>query len=514
MHNSVISRSLTRKWHLPIWFYPAVVILASAFTALAATLFDRPLFLILAAVGLLIALSVLLKPELGLLILLFITYTRVFEVLNPNEGSLSLYTAYLGFLAGVVVLRWFFWGEGVNGWHMPALFLGLFGFMILASFLYAEDESVVATNFIYFIKDALMVLLIVVLLRRATTLRTAVWVLLAAGIFLGSITVFQQATGTFDNNYWGFGQVKVANIVEDVQGNRIEGPGLDPNTYGQYMLILVPLAWDRIWSEKKKLLRLLAGWAFVVSALSIVFTFSRGIFIGLALVILLLLIQKRPRPGVVLITLVLGALMIPLIPPQYTDRLRTLTYIVPGVGNAEQQGLSDVREATQDVSFRGRLSENIVGWRMSLDHPILGVGYGNFKTHYQSYSRPLGLDSRREGRSAHNLYLEIFAELGIVGLAWLFALQWVVFRGLMRAKDIFHRLGLNKVSGIPAALLVSLAGFLFTSIFLHMVYPRYFWLFYAVLLAVPSVAERELDLSFLRSYVPQVRKPIAGEKNA
>jgi hypothetical protein len=46
---------------------------------------------------------------------------------------------------------------------------------------------------------------------------------------------------------------------------------------------------------------------------------------------------------------------------------------------------------------------------------------------------------------------------------------------------------------------ISLAGLLFTSIFLHMVYPRYFWLIYALALAIPNAANADLDEHFIDS---------------
>lgn len=74
-------------------------------------------------------------------------------------------------------------------------------------------------------------------------------------------------------------------------------------------------------------------------------------------------------------------------------------------------------------------------WKASalstLHHPLLGVGIGNFPS-------VLGQDISlaKAGSSAHNLYLQIGAELGIPALLIALALLWIIFK---RAFDIFKK---------------------------------------------------------------------------
>jgi len=60
-------------------------------------------------------------------------------------------------------------------------------------------------------------------------------------------------------------------------------------------------------------------------------------------------------------------------------------------------------------------------------------------------------------------------------------------------------IGRPDYAGIAAAMMVGLAGLLITSIFLHMVYPRFFWLVYALALAIPNAANYEVDEHFINS---------------
>ena len=119
----------------------------------------------------------------------------------------------------------------------------------------------------------------------------------------------------------------------------------------------------------------------------------------------------------------------------------------------------------------------------------------NYNYHYQSYSRDLGLDHRRADRSAHNLYLEIASEQGVVGLAWFAALQWVMFRGLWQARRDLDEAGLRQFDGMIVAFVIAMIGYLITSTFRHLAFPRYFWLLYGIGLTIPQVAKLERTLS-------------------
>jgi hypothetical protein len=69
----------------------------------------------------------------------------------------------------------------------------------------------------------------------------------------------------------------------------------------------------------------------------------------------------------------------------------------------------------------GRLDLWGAALRLIATHPVIGLGPDNFR-HY--YGAELGLEGWDERIQANNLYLEILADLGVVGLA---AFGWVVF---------------------------------------------------------------------------------------
>ncbi len=453
----------------------AAVGLAS-FGSLLINLVNNPLILILGIVGLATFIAITIRLELGLFILVFITYTRFSDVLVHEHALPSIAQPLSLLLLGIIVGRWFFLNENpFNQIQIPLILLGAYGLVGFAALLYAADISRTQSALETYVKDVIITILVIFLLRRTITFRGVVWTLLLAGIFMGSITTYQQITGTYQTTYWGFGLASLQNIVGKSNDYRITGPIGDPNFYAQILLVLVPLALERLWHERQPILRFLAGWALAVCLLSIIFTFSRGAFLGLIIITILFIWHYRIRFVPLLITLLLGSFLLQFVPEQYSERVQTMTNLIPGLSQ---------EDARNDSSFRGRLSETQAGWRMFKEHPLLGVGLNNYAVHYQTYSRQIGIDSRLEDRAAHNLYLEIAAETGLLGLTVFGTLLAFTFISLNKAYRKLNQVGQLHEANMLHAFTLGLFGYLVAAFFLHAAYPRYLWLLLGIGLAV------------------------------
>lgn len=475
------TKAATRKndW-FPFLFGAASVLLGTAAGLLAANV-PNPLWILAIVAGVIAVVATIFQVEWGLLAVVFISYTNLSDVLIRNHHVPSILQPFMGLLILAILARWILYSETPRGWLRTAVLASVYGLVALASMLWAQDVASAQQGVIDYAKDAIIAVIITILLRRGPVFRGVVWVLLASGIFLGTLAVFQQLTHTFGNDYGGFALAPVQNIIGDVNLPRVAGSIGDPNFFGQILIVLVPLALDRLWHEKSPWLRLMALWALGATTLSIFFTFSRGAFIGLVIVLAVMFIRRPPKFITFLATLaiVIGALQF--ISAQYFDRLGTLSDIVPGFG-----------DPLQEISLRGRLSENTVAWMMFMDHPILGVGLDNYPALYQGYSRELGIDPRTAERQPHNLYLEIASQLGIVGLVVFAVILFYLFRSLYRAQRTFLAGGLNDYADLTMAFSVGVVGYMTSSLFLHAAYGRYFWLLFGIGMALPQVARYEL----------------------
>lgn len=486
MMQKLLSPTLNWNWEkwLP-WLFAALATTAGVGSGLLIPRIDNPALVFVIVAGMPALFISTTRPETGLVFLVFMTYTRLSDVLKHYHGLPSIFQPFIGYLILIILLRWYLYGEEVQRFKRTVLFIGAYGLVGFSSLLYAVDHDAAMHMFEDFVKSAVVALVIVLMLQRTTHLRLVIWALVAAGILMGSISCYQYITGTYDNIYWGFGQAAVQNIIGKQDDYRLAGPVGDPNFYSQFMVVIVPLALDRVWTETRPLLRLLAGWSLGVTVLTIVFTFSRGALIALIVVMVLMMVRRPPNLGAIVITIALAIPLMQFVPDSYLDRLTTLLDLVPGLGSDDA--------AVTEVSYRGRTSEMLIGLYMFRDNPFIGVGFENYPTHYQKYSRQLGMDPRLEDRHAHSLYIQILAEHGLMGAFSFGGILLVAMYYIYKAERKFKELGYDEEEGIAAAFFVAMVGYLIAAVFLHMAYPRYFWLLIGIAYSLPNVVKFEQE---------------------
>lgn len=136
---------------------------------------------------------------------------------------------------------------------------------------------------------------------------------------------------------------------------------------------------------------------------------------------------------------------------------------------------------------------------MIKDHPFLGVGLGNYRIVYPSYRSLEELSITPEGKrysKAHNDYLQILAETGIVGIV---SFLWIIIvvscmclRVIMDKKDSFYSL---MITGIFAGMLATLVHAFFSSNLRIPSSAMTFWLFLGIIGAVYKKVYNDADLT-------------------
>lgn len=470
------------SWKTSFIFVSLALVLGSA-VGIFIVKFDNPVFILLGLVGLVAFIGTIASIEVGFLILVFITYARVSDVAVHFHNAPSVAQAFVALLVLVIFVRWVVFHEKPIGWQLPAILLAIYGLIGFSSVAYAENAGLVVYKLSNYVKDAIIALLAVVLMKRPPILRPVVWSLLASGIFMGTLSVFQYFTSTFSNNYGGFAQSDFQNIVGSLNNYRVGGPIGDANFYSQIMLVLVPIALERMLHESKLILKIIAGWAAVACFLTVVFTFSRGGFLGLVAALLMFAVLNPPRylDLVVVSAMVVGLLFF--VPSSYFDRILTLDNLLPSQNG---QGFN----VRSDRSFQGRASQVLTAWSMVKQHPLLGVGLNNSASRYQEFSKEIGLAPSASNRSLHSLYLEVAAETGILGFSSFFMLVWLAIRSILVAWRIFMSARSYEFVNLTAGLAAGLCGYLTASIFVHAAYPRPFYLLIGIVFALPLLAKQ------------------------
>ena len=243
-----------------------------------------------------------------------------------------------------------------------------------------------------------------------------------------------------------------------------------PNELAGLVLALLPFVLALFLSTSSLFLR--CGLLAVVGLAlgTVVITASRISVFALGAMVLYYLVRSRKAiPGLVLLS-VLAAVGWLLLPSQYKERYMTVgDYAIGG---------------QLDPSNQLRLQVWKTGLLMFVEHPIVGVGAGQFPTAYG-----LTLTRHTAWMNPHNLLLQVGCELGIVGL---FAFGYFLSR-LLKANHYLLSLrddpDLRLNYRMAVACGAMLVGVLVLSCVSHTLYRPYWYLIAGLIAANCSIAE-------------------------
>lgn len=214
---------------------------------------------------------------------------------------------------------------------------------------------------------------------------------------------------------------------------RAAGSFHQPNPYAGYLGLTLPVAvslalwgWQRvgglpirptIWAL------LYSGLAGVISA-GLLASWSRGGWLGAIAGVGLVVVLRSRRmllaslTGLLLLLLMgaMGGLNPSWMPASISERVADIpAYLGVGISEIVAQPVND-----ENFSVIERLAHWLAAQRMWEMAPWLGVGPGNYATVYPDVRLPLWEDALGH---AHNIYLNVLAETGLIGLA-AYLLMW------------------------------------------------------------------------------------------
>jgi O-antigen ligase len=223
----------------------------------------------------------------------------------------------------------------------------------------------------------------------------------------------------------------------------------------ELLALMLPLQLAVYLTTKRRLLAVVAVIAAGAAAIALLLTLRRGALLGTAVAILLIVvamargwlrIADRWR-----LILAGGAILVLLVGVFAFKRQEILSRLRSAVR------IETSRSATvSDLGLTSRLSMWLTAWEMGKRHPVLGVGNGGFPSQYGEYRRYFvqnpsfarvaeaseaeDFDEVRAPH-AHNEYLQIFDELGLLGLllfaAFWVRVIWILFRARRSTESAF-----------------------------------------------------------------------------
>ena len=279
--------------------------------------------------------------------------------------------------------------------------------------------------------------------------------------------------------------------LELLQSGRSQGLVDDPDFFAAMQLVAVPLVLVLASEARTHRTRLLMYGALVMILASAFTSLSRGAFLAIAVLAILListkperLFQSRRQKALTLLVASLGMVLFfsrPYVRGEVVQRAQSI-YAPKDRDEASGAGRTNLWKAAQKIT-----GENL----------LTGIGYGSFI--YVSEDLllrtpgvdPLLLQNRSEGDNfvAHNTYLGTSAELGIPGLILLLGMMFTAGASLRRSSQRARAAGAPFLSRVSHALFLGLCSWAVTSFFLSGETARTLWILVGLSLALAKLVD-------------------------
>lgn len=433
-------------------YFPYLLITCIFLILVSYLLVIDPIIGISLGIGAIILPLIWIKPEIGFLL---------FVILLPVEGFLSIPSLpiltpakiFLLLTIGALAARWVIAKERVPLKKIDIILPILFLWICLLSSTKAKDLSL-AFNRIFVLTGLIIEYsLVVLIIRDRKLLSTVVTILLALGSFFSIIGLYQLIDPSF----------LVLNR-EHISSNRVISLMNDPNYFGNFLIVLIPLGICKLFSSSKWGERSVLLVQNMIMITCLIFTFSRGAMVALLVAIFFMVCKTSyKKRGLAFLISSIGYMAIMYI------------YFVSSLDPFH-------RLMTLDTSTYARVYFGKAAFAMMQDNPILGRGIGNFIVNCSNYI-PLGAFYTMG--VAHNMFLEVGAETGIIGFLIFLVIAGFALRNMLRAlnskDEKFHSIALGFASGF--------IGFLIHGLSVSFQFSKIFWFLLGI-----SVVLRELAI--------------------
>lgn len=449
---------------------PAIVMVSAGVAVLSVY---NPIYVaVLLGAGIFLAV-LLLDPAAGLALFTLLTF---FGELGHGASPIKAAGALLVVFWLLRLGRRDFVGAPFLGWTRPQIFYLSLAVVAWSGFslLWATDPGTARSTAL---RLALNVTLFIVVPSLAST-RRDLFLVLYAYVFGAALTaLYGIASG---------------NANTDAAGRLAGGIG-DPNELAALLVPGIILGFVLMSFTPSLIGRVALSASIAVEGFALVFSQSRGGVIALGAAALAGVVWGGRQRGKFLFA-VLGIVSV------------VATY-------AALTSLSFGRFSSFGGGGTGRVDIWAVALRVFRAHPILGVGIGNFPVVEGQYAAAnlnitridLVLDMHKV---THNTYLNVLADLGLVGLALFVGLIVLVLRAVVRRIRVALKENDVELESLGRGILIALVGLLVAFTFISAQYEKQLWLLLGLALAAANLRSSIEEVDEPDAHTPPSRPPV------
>ncbi len=334
----------------------------------------------------------------------------------------------------------------------PSISIPYAGMILWAtlSIFSAADPSFSLDELVDFFK-AFLVFLYIANNVRANSQLVGISYMIFAGVILQGLLALAQY---FHGTTFGFellGETRHSFLVQEIGESglaRVAGTQGHPNGFAYYLMLMLPLVTATILAGRSRRFTLAAGIAFFMGFVSLILTFSRMGWVGVALVV----------PWVIFMGIWKRAGLIKALRGLTIFAFLSALCILPFAGTIGQRLFeTDYGRAYSRVPLM-EVALNIIR-----HHPLLGVGLNNYRLVMDQYDNTIERITLHVPNPVHNMFLFVAAEVGIPGLIfflwWHFALLKRGWRNFWEKEGFSCFLSLGLVGALANNLIHGLVSF-------------------------------------------------------
>ncbi|MDF2882330.1 MAG: Membrane protein of family [Clostridiaceae bacterium] len=257
--------------------------------------------------------------------------------------------------------------------------------IMVFSVLYAKEKSLALSESLRFFSYFVLIIILKLNYKEERFFKKIKFSYFASVFTTCVIGIIQVATGLgLEHKYYY--------VFNGVNKERIASTFGNPNSFAAFLVISIFPVIMFVIKEKIRALKVIYSTLLVLILYNIVLTWSRNAFIGIALGLLILAAMYSLK------------FLIPI------GILGGVSYFIPQISSR----IKDIGNSNLNES-RLRLWKTAV--KMIKDHPILGVGNGNYVSYYDEYVKkyPQLAYADYTRYPVHNSYLKVETELGVFG---------------------------------------------------------------------------------------------------
>jgi O-antigen ligase len=335
-------------------------------------------------------------------------------------------------------------------------FLMLFGIVVIYGSIISYDPLSSFKITLVYISYILFYFILVNTVKSKKMLYILIVIFIAVSFFVSMYGIYQNFAGVYSTQSWVDEE-----MFEDIK-TRVYSTFDNPNVLGEYLVITIPIAFALFWITKRPLYKLIFGLIAVSLLPCLIFTWARGSWLGVALAIAIFALFKDKK----LVFLgVIALAILPFILPE------SILFRLESIGN------------TTDTSTAYRVSIWLGSLKVIKNYWLTGIGLGSgaFSKIYPIYA----LSGASYALHAHNLYLQIFVEMGIAGIVSFLLMIFMFYKNILstfsKTKDIL-------IKTFLIACMASISGYLAQGLVDNIWYNYRVVLIFYIVLGLSSIA--------------------------